>query len=424
MKVSHLFWLTGAATVCASTAFGFAEIGRGELLLATSARAMYDSRVFGGTAPADDYIFTLEPRLLYRHDSGQLKLDGVLGTRINRYLDNTVLNSEDLETSLRLSLPRESAHLASGSFEAGYDERTEVNYDVNSRIREKTFQSRLDGEFPTGLKTSLLVGGVFRHDQRNQFSDRETREGRLGFRYLDFLGGSTFDVLYRRLEVDSSGGNALQIPIEQRSDIYSATLSRPIWHDVRGSVSYGYRRLHRSQAERAILGPDDSSGSLYSVNIVGPFLPATMFPKLDSSLTMGFQKAETPGINDKGGSRFYGGLHLGWHARERTELAFDARRGRELSVNDVTVETTSYNLNLRQGIGNFMSGTVTAGYEQRNFVTLGRKDDVVLAGASLAYRITKTWSADAAYRLRVSQSDSTTADYSRHLVILSLTYTF
>jgi hypothetical protein len=424
MKVPHLLWLTGTATVCTSAAFGFVELGRGELLLATSARETYDSRVFGGANPEDDYIFTLEPRLLYQHYSGELKLDGLLGTRINRYSRLTELNSEDLESNVRLSLPSEAGTRVSGSLNVGYDERTEVNYDVNARVREKTFNSQLNGLVPLGLKTSLLLDGLFRHDQRNQFSDRETREGSAGFRYVDFLGGSAIDLLYRRLEVDTSGGNAWGIPLRQRSDMYTVALSRPLYHDIRGSVSYGYRVLHRSQAELAVLGPNDSSGSVFSVNLTGPFLPQTLFPKVETALSLGYQKAETPGINDKGGTRFYGTLHVGWHARERTEVAFDARRGRELSINDVTVETTSYTVNLRQGIGNFMHGTLLAGYEQRNYLTLGRTDNVTLAGATLSYRITKAWSADADYRFRGANSSFRNADYSRHVVMASLTYTF
>jgi hypothetical protein len=181
--------------------------------------------------------------------------------------------------------------------------------------------------------------------------------------------------------------------------------------------------LHRSRAE-IFSGSPDSAGSIFSVNLDGPFLPQSLFPKLDSSLSVGYQKAETPGINDKGGSRLFGAMHVGWHARERTEIFVDARRSRELSVNDLTVETTAFTANLRQGIGNFMSATLTGGYERRDYRTLTRSDNVKLAGAGLSYRITKTWSADAEYRLRASTSNIPTADYSRHMVWLTVTYTF
>ena len=415
--------LSSAATLCATAAFGFTEIGRGELLLSTSARETYDSRVFGGVSGSDDYIFTLAPQLQYLHESCDLKLNGLAGVRVNRYANFSDLDSEDAEANVKLTLPPDTAALASGTFESSYNERTDVNYDVNRRIREKIFDARLDSLIPISLKTSLLLGGMYRHEVRNEFSDRNTREGTAGFRYMNFLGGSGFDLTYTRLDVDSSGGNFYLIPLSQQSDMVTATFSRPLYDEVRGSISYGYRWLRRSRAE--VFGADpNTAGSVLALNLDGPFLPPRLFPKLESSLSIGYQKSETPGINDLGGSRLIGTLHLAWHARERTEVLVDASRGRQLSVNDLTVLTTTGMLGIREHIGDFMTGTISGGYEQRDYVSLGRKDNVALGAASLNYRITKYWSADAEYRLRAANSTVTTADYSRHVVMVSATYTF
>lgn len=424
MKSYQLIVLASTALAAPLTAFGFAEFARGEALLSTTARATYDSRVFGGTSPADDIIFTLDPRLIYRREAGMVKLEGILGTRINRYYDFSELDSEDLVTSLRLHLPPQASSLASGSFLASYDEHTDVNYDVNRRVREKTFLTRMNADLPLGLKTAVLLGGSFQKDQRNQFSDRELMEGMAGFRYADFLGGSTLDLKYRRLEVETTGGNEWGIPLDQSSDIYSATLSRPLYHEVRGSVTYGYRQLQRSRTEVPGDRSIDDGGSLFSVGIEGPFLPTSMFPKVESSLSLGYQEAETPGINDTGGSRFFGAMDLRWQARERTRLTFNARRALELSVNDLTVETTSARIGVNQQIGNFMTGSLAAGYEQRDYRTWGRQDDAMIFESGLHYRITKTWSASAEYRLRATDSDNPGADYSRHLVFASVNYTF
>ncbi len=423
MKVHHLTALTGVALACSPLAFGFAEIGRGELLLSGTARELYDSRVFGGTSPGDDYIFTLEPKALYRHYAGELKLDSLLGVRLNRYASFTDLNSNDLEGDLKLYLPADTAAPVSGSFETSYDEHTEVNYDVNARIREKTFLSRLDAGIPVGLKMSLLLDGLFRHDNRNEFSNRQTRDGTIGLRYLDFAGGTAVQGQYRRLEVDTSGGNAWGIPLNQHSDTYTLIVSHPLYDQVVGSISYGYRVLDRSRAELQF-GPIHSSGSVYSVNVNGPFLPASVFPKLESSAYLGYEKADTPGINDTGGSRLVGNLHLGWYARERTVVSVDAHRNRELSVNDLTVETTAFTATLRQGIGDFLHASITAGYERRDYRGVGRRDNVGLFGTSLDYHVTKYWSANAQYQLHAARSDAPTADYSRHLALVSVTYTF
>lgn len=422
MNAQRILLLIATTTCVVPAAFGFAEFARGEVVLRTTARAMYDSRVYGGVSPMDDYIFTLDPRFIYRREAGQIKTEATLGARINRYLDATELDSEDLVTSLRLRLPSEGGSLASGSFLASYDEHTDVNYDVNTRIREKTFLARLNANLPLSLKTAVTLGGSFRNDERNRFSDRETREGSVGFRYVDFLGGTALHLRYRRMEVDSEG-NTFGIRLNQSSDIYSATLSRPIYHEVRGYVSYGYRVFQRSRAE--VFGRSfDTDGTILSVGIEGPFLPATKFPKLDSSLSLGYQEAETPGINDTAGSRFTGAMHLGWHARERTQIYVDARRALELSVNDLTVETTAASIGIQQRIGNFLSGSASVGYETRDYRTAGREDDAVIVQTSAHYQINRAWSASAEYRLRSTDSTFGTADYARHLASVWATYTF
>jgi Uncharacterized protein conserved in bacteria len=423
MKVSQIVLLGSAATALTSSLLGFAEFARGEVLLSTTGRATYDSRVFGGLNPADDYIFTLEPRLIYRREAGLLKLDSHAGLRVNRYEEFQELDSEDFFTSVRLSLPPGTGTVASGSFETSYDERTDVNYDVNARMREKTFHSRLNTLFPTGLKTSVSVGGSYRKEDRAHFNDREIWEGTAAFRYTDFLGGSTFEARYRRLDVESTGLNFLGVPLDQKSDIYSVSLSRPIYHDVRGSISYGYRVLHRSRAEVAGMS-NRAAGSIIAVNIEGPFLPATRFPKLESSLSFGYQEAETPGIADTGGSRFFGAARLGWHARERTQVYIQARRALELSIEDLTIETTSGEIGVSQSVGNFTHLSASIGYEERDYRTLTRQDEAFTAHVGANYRITQAWSAAANYRLRATDSSSTSADYDRHVVWISATYTF
>jgi len=423
MKVSKFLLLLPAATALAPSSFGFAEFARGELLLSTSARALYDSRVYGGFNDADDYVFSLEPRLLYRREAGQLKLDSHLGMRFNRYLDFTELDSEDLLASVRLTLPPETAAVASGSFEVGYDEHTDVNYDVNTRIREKTFFSRLNTLIPTGLKTSLIFGASYRDENRNNFNDREALEATAGFRYSEFLGDTTFEARYRRLEVETSGGNFWGIPLDQSSDIYTASLSRPIYGNVRGSISYGYRVLRRSRAE--VLGGDTSDGgSIFSVNLDGPFLSETRFPKLDSSLSFGYQKAETPGVADSGGNRFVGSARLAWQARERTRVFIQARRSQELSVQDFTTEATTAEIGVNQAIGNFTNASASIGYEERDYRGATRTDEAFIANLGASYRITREWSASGSYRLRAQDSTLARADYDRHVFWLSASYTF
>jgi hypothetical protein len=423
MKVHPLFLLAAVTTCGLPAAFGFADFARGELVLNTTARAAYDSRVLGSLSDSSDYIYTLTPQLIFRRQAGEIKLDAMVGTRINRYQEFTELNSEDFLASVKFLLPPSSLTLASGSFETTYDEHNDVNYDVNRRVREKSFMTHLDALLPMGLKMALLLDGSFRRDQRIHFSDQETRSGSVGFRYMNFLGGTTFDLRYRRLETETSGENAWNIPLDQHSDIYLATLSRPIFHDVRGSITYGYRVLHRSAAETFGTGYD-KGGSILMVDLVGPFLSRTAFPNLESSLSLGYQKADAPGINERGGNRFIGNMRLAWHPRDRTRLFVEARRTTELAITDTTVDTTSGNIGIRQEVGDFTTVTLSGGYEHRDYKTLGRADDVWIGDASVYYKITRSWSAEGTLRVRTADSDLATANYSREIVSLSATYTF
>jgi hypothetical protein len=427
MKTPHLILCLVAAVVGGSTAFGFAEFARGGLLLSTSATASYDSRMFGGLGEADDYIFTVYPRLIYRREAGQLKLNATAGVRVNRYLDFDNLDSEDLVTSFELRLPESGPSLASGSFISRYDENSDVNYDVNFRVREKTFSNRLSADIPIGLKTAVLLGASHRDARRDVFSDQESWDGSVGFRYRDFLGGSALDLRYRHYEIDTSGDTPWGVPLNQESDSYTATFSRPIFREVRGSVTYGYRVLNRSEEEAATGLEPTSKGSMFSLGIHGPFLPESIFPKVDTSLHLGYEKNEAPGINDSSSNRFVGSLHIGWNARERTRILFDARRSVELSVDDLTVELTRISLGFDQSIGDFTTANFSVGYEEREYellTAMTRNDEVMFVRAGARYRITGAWSAGASYYLRDTDSNAATADYVRHLVSVEATYTF
>lgn len=423
-RMKHAILITCVILAAAVPAWGFTEIERGELLLSTSASATYDSRVLGGTSGADDLIFTLFPQFLYKRDqAAQLKLDGHAGVRINRYYDFTQFDSEDFTAGLNLRLPKGVGPRFSGSFSVNYDERSDVNYDVNQRVREHMFTTNFSGNYLTSLKTSLDFDAGFLDAQRNIYSDRQQWGGGIGFNYRDFLHGTSLHLKYRHLDNETSGDNPLNAPLNQQLDTYSIGLSRPIYADVTASVSYGYRFLDRSRAE-TITGQTHYEGSFFAASLEGPFLPPRMFPKLTSSLSLSYQSSDVPGINDTNTRRFAGSANLSWQARETTRVFFNARRAQDLTINDITVDANTVSLGVRQEIGHFIDGTAVVGYDHRAYRGFNRSDDAFFFEARAGYRVTKYWSASAAYRFRNSDSDAVFADYSRHIVSLSANYTF
>ena len=421
ITMKPLLALLGLFLLAASPGFGFADFARGEFLLSTTGNVTYDSRVNGGYNGDDDLIFGLRPEIRYSRPTAQIKLEGNAGVQFNRYLDHTDYNSDDAHANLRLVIPPDIGPRVSGVAEIGYNEQNDLNYDVNQRLYSKIFRAALNGNVATGLKTSIDAGGTFLHIDRDTYGVLNQRDGTLGFTYRDFLGGTDFGLHYRRLEA-STAETTFSPEIDQNSDTYSLTLSHPIYSDIRGSFTYGYRILHRAGWEDN--GDTELSGSMFSLGIDGPFLPASRFPKLKSSASISYARADTPGVNDSGGNRFTGHVGLEWQARPETRLSINASRTLELSYDNRTAQTNSLYLGVHQDVGHFIELVGTAGYEHRDYPGAARNDDVYVASIGANYQATKAWSVSANYRLRDSESNLWTANYVRHLVSVAATYTF
>lgn len=412
----------GLATAAAPTARALTEFARGELDLAATAALTYDSRVLGGATPGDDYILSLQPQLLYRREAALVKVDGAAGVTFNRYADLTRYDSEDVDSHVKFTLPKDAVSRGSGSLALSYLEKTDVNFDVNERLRSKVFDSRLDALFPVGLKTAVSLLGAYNHAERQTFGTLETREGGAGFTYADFLRGTDLNLQYRRLETESAGATSLS-SLDQQSDSYSVGLSRPIFHKIKGSISYGYRMLRRGAGE-TVNGQRNSNGSIFSAAIEGPFLPATKFPKLESSLSVSYSQADSPGINDTGGHRVVGKASLSWAARDTTRISVTAQRGFELAVNNLTVLSTDLTAQVTQEVGHFTELTGGGGYERRTYHGLARYDDVLTAFVAANYRATRFWRLTMDARVRDTDSTDVISAYARTVVRASATFTY
>lgn len=422
-SVSPLLVLGSAFLVCATSPLqAFYEFGRGELILSTTATSTYDSRVNGGMNEDDDLIFSVFPEFRYIRDAAQIKLDGSAGVRVNRYLDYDQYDSEDIHTNLLVRFPPDIGPRVSGLARLAYNESVDINYDVNERISSETFLAQGDATIVTGLKTSVNLSAIFTDMDRDIYGTMEHLNLNAGFNYRDFLGGSTLSLRYRRLEASTMGTLSMN-EIDQSSDTYTLSFSRPVFGEVRGSISYGYRILRRDASE-TFIGETDDNGSVFTAGLEGPFLPRSKFPKLTSAIYFSYQRAETPGINDVGGNRIAGRLSLRWQARETTQLAINAERNQVLSVNNLTTENNRLYLSLNQDIGHFVKAFATVGYETRDYRGLTRNDDVYVASIGASYRATRAWTMSANYRFRDSQSTLSLADYTRHLVSVSANYTF
>jgi hypothetical protein len=414
--------LSVLAALVGPRALAFEEIDHGALLLATTAAATYDSDIQGGPNANSDFIYSLYPDLLYKEDQSLLKVNAGAGITFQRYETYTQYNSNDADGHLNMDLgPSESLPL-SGTFDNSYVEKTDVDYDLNARVHTKTLSSALNGLYTLSRQLSIGATGSYVRIDRGSDGTQLMEGGGASLNYQDFLNAANVSLQYNRLEASASsveGGPTL----DQISNSYSVVVSRPIYDDIKASATYGYRFLSRSADETEDSEPD-ADGSYYSVSLDGPFLPPNAFPKLKSLLSISYERATTPGINDQGGNRLVAAAHLTWSATDTTNLGVTADHSQELASNNLTVVSTDFLANVGQDIGHFVHAEVGGGYSRREYIGIARTDNVGTGYAHINYHATKALTVSLNYDVHATSSNDVLASYSRNQVRLSATYTF
>ena len=401
---------------------GFAEIERGELLLATTAAGTFDSDIQGGPNGREDYIYSLYPDLLFKRDAALVKLDTGVGVTFNRFQTYSQFDSNDADAHFDLGLSPDAGLPGSGTFQIGYAEKNDIDYDLSQRVRSKSLASQLDTLFPLSLKTSISVQGSFNRVDRGSFGTQQTEGGGAAFNYENFLYGTNLSLAYRRLGASASSVEGSPA-IDQNSNSYLAILSHPILGDLKASATYGYRFLDRSASE-TLTGETRVDGPFYSVGLEGPFLPQSVFPKLKSSLSVSYEEAATPGINDLGGNRVVANASLSWDATDTTRFKVRVARLQELASINTTVVTSEALAEMSQDIGHFVHAAIGGGAERLEYQGIGRRDNVGTAFARADYNATKSFLVGIDYSLHSTSSTEALAGFSRDLVKLYATYTF
>ncbi len=410
----------------AVNSFGFAEVARGALTLDTELRLTYDSYFIGADIPGDDdYFASLRPTLRYVRRAGLAEITGDVGVAIMRYDTHDRYDSEDLNAKLRAELPFADGARLSGFVDLTYSEATRVDYDVMDRVRAETYRASINFQYKLGVKTSLTERFSYGNTDRSGYSDQEIITNNLGFVYSDFLHGTSLSLNHGYTSTTSSGLNARNAELDQTSNSFSASLSRPIAGPLRGTVTAGYRILDRAARETDI-GQTEIKGAFYSATLSGPFLPPSRFPKVQSSASITYQESESPGINDTGQKTLTGDMSLSWQARERTDVSLSANRSVNLTASDLSVETTRATVAVNQRVGIATSLSASLSYVWRDYSNLDRSDNTLDFTLSGGYQLTRYWSFGASYTYEkndTSGSDSPifsyrrmrATDYDRHL---------
>ncbi len=403
--------LTSAVLLAPQKSLAFAEFERGAVTLQTEANLTYDSFFIGATKLGDDdYYATLHPQLKYERKAGLAEINAYAGVAFVRYDTYKQYNSEDFSAGFHTQLPVSEGSRISGVFDAAYSEANVVDEEVLARIRTKTFSTAADFRYELGLKTSLEDNLNFNDVQRAlDFSDQRTFSNNFSFAYADFLEGTTAKLTYGYTRTTSSGQNFLEQDLDQRTNSISGTLSRPIFGPVVGEATYGYHVLDRS-AQENLIGQSRISGGFFSLNLHGPFLPPSRFPKIQSSASITYQDAISPGINDFGGKTVTGDMNISWQARPRTQVAFHASRSVDLSATDLSVVNSRVALDVNQSVGLFINLQAELAYNWRNFRNLDRHDGTWQATMSGTYAFNKYLLAGASYTYENNTSNVSGVD--------------
>lgn len=418
-----------------ATCFGFADFAGGGVTLETEGRMTYDSYFIGAKTLGDDeYYASLHPQLKYVRKAGLAQLDGYAGINVLRYRTYKEFNSEDFSAGFHSELPVDEGSRISGNLNITYAEAKAVDYTVLDRISTKSFGASLNLNYKLGLKMGLSEGLDYSNVSRRRFSDQSTFSNNFGFNYFNFLEGSTLSLTHGYVRTTSSGENAFGVDLDQTSNSLAASLSHPIVGQLIGEVTYGYRVLHRS-AQESTLFQTRQEGSFYTVTLKGPFLPPSRFPKLQSSASLTYQDAKSPGINDLGQKTLAGDIGVSWAARERTQVSISAHRSIDLSATDLSVVNTQANLSVEEkvGIATHLQGLI--GYSWRDYRGVDRSDRTLDASLTASHQLTHFWSAGASYAYQKNTTDAQNLtgplafrmrayDYHRHTVSIFVTNVF
>jgi len=419
------------ASGAASPAFGLVEIARGLVLLQTTGSVTYDSYFLGTVDNKPDYIYTVAPNLQYSRRAGRAQIGLSAGMAFNRYDRNKEYDSDDLRASASFELPTVEGARFTGQASASYSEETVVDYFLNDRVPTETTSAGFTLAYRPGLKVGLSETFRYNTTTRDIYSNQDFLTNNFAVTYYDFLRKTNLSFEHGFSMTSSSGDNIRGAALDLTSNSFSVSLSRPLYGEVIGGITYGHNIISRSGDETSV-GQTRSSSNFFSLTVDGPFLPPQRFPKLKSAASLSYQQSNTLGINDVGGKFLAGSVSLAWNARERTSFNVGATRSIDLSANDFSVENTRVSAGFAQQIGYSTSLSGSVGYSWATFRGVSRSDNALSANLGLSRSFNKYLSAGVNYTYTLNENDSagiqTTRfaprDYERHTVSAYISTTF
>ncbi|MEO6875753.1 MAG: outer membrane beta-barrel protein [Opitutaceae bacterium] len=410
--------------LCALPVSAAIPVGRGEIGVGLTAAETYDSNLYGNPTSAGDYYASFTPALTYARNAAVLKVTAGANLSFLRYAKQTQLNADNPGANFNVRYDTGEDTRLSGAVGGSYFEGSDVNPDLNTRVRTKSTTFTAQGSLVTGPRTDVSANGNYNNVVRSVGSDQRALNSGLLFHYNGFLGGYNLRLSGDYDRTTTSGDNALNAPIDQTSYQTQVGLERRFESDLHIWFGYGFRILDRSAAETAS-GNTQMTTPVFTLSLDGPILPQKYFPKVKSSIVLDYSNSATPGINDNGDSKvFTGRLNFDWQAREFTTVGLAFVRSQRLSANDLSVVSSSVQLSLTQRLRYNLNGTLTAAYDWEKYRNVDRADRIFSVTAGLDYSFAERWTAGLALRANQTTSNLAGSDYDRYVTTVRLGYSF
>lgn len=394
-------------------------VGRGEVSVALSGTGTYDSNLAGSRASSEDYYGTVTPQVGYVRRAGNLEAEASASLAFIRFVEQKQYDTENARIAATLRLSAATFQKLSAAAHGSYSETSDVNADVNARLKSATTSFTGESTWLVGPRMDFGLTGGYTDSIRTGASDARSLNLGTTYGYRDFFYDNTLNATYNFQSSQSSGENARSAKLDQTSHLFSLGLGRPLYRDVTGRISAGYRMVERSAAE-TLIGQTEQSGIVLNASIDGPFLPRKYFPKVSSRAHLSYEEAATPGINDTGTKQLGADISIIWEAGPKSSVSLLASRSQRLSVTDFTVLSTGVRAVITQKLRYNLNGSLAAAHNWESFRGIAREDRRRTIQGDLNYRFATRWHAAASYQFESILSSIRRSSYDRHLATLTL----
>lgn len=348
------------------------EIGKGKLYGELDSGVAYDSNIYLDRNELGDSILFARPSLEYLQDSGLLRIESEIYTKIERYDEYSEEDSEDYGFSLKLSYPEGDVAQFKTDAEVRWARLTEPNPEVGDILRTDAFE----------LKGSLTTrtSEKFRFRSRGRFQQRDPENAPYREFAISYVDVSAMYAISPKVLVFSGGGLA--------------------YYDQAGVNNTG------GNSVRGFVGAE------------GQFTP-----KLEGDIMIGYSQREfaSPLFEDRGA--IVAETTLTWQAGPKTTVEAKVERSFGLAATNVSVLSTAVGVSVRHKFTSKISveallGTgwlrLDAPQTDQPSLLNSRSDHEIRGDIKFTYEFNEQFSVRAGILVADRASDVAIFEYGRH----------